>query len=82
MYQNEHPPCLVQRACHTFVVKAHYGRSCRPNQKETRLFQSGDVGGAIANSYPSGQKPNMKARQADKLAKGDIIPKGDRNLEV
>ena len=37
---------------------------------------------AIANSQPDEQKPNTKAYQADKPAKGSEVPKGNRNLDA
>ena len=37
---------------------------------------------AIAKSWPDGQKPNTKAYQGDKLAKGSEVPKGNRNLDA
>ncbi len=37
---------------------------------------------AIAKSWPDEQKPNTKAYQADKLAKGSEVPKGNRNLDA
>jgi len=36
---------------------------------------------AIAKSWPDEQKPNTKAYQADKLAKGSEVPKGNRSLD-
>ncbi|GAB6950003.1 hypothetical protein JCM15640A_15880 [Hoylesella timonensis 4401737 = DSM 22865 = JCM 15640] len=32
--------------------------------------------------WPNEQKPNTKSYQADKLAKGSDIPKGNRNLDA
>ena len=37
---------------------------------------------AIANSCPDEQKSDMKAYQADKLAKVSYVPKGNRNLDA
>ena len=37
---------------------------------------------AIANLWPDEQKLNTKAHQADKLAKGNEVPKGNRNLDA
>ena len=37
---------------------------------------------AIAKSWPDGQKPDMKAYQADELAKDSEVPKGNRNLDA
>ncbi|MGI6572389.1 MAG: hypothetical protein ACOX19_02975 [Fermentimonas sp.] len=37
---------------------------------------------AIANSWLDEQEPDTKAYQADKLAKDNEVPKGNRNLDA
>ena len=64
------------------MVQVHLGRSHRRTHIATRKFQVATLGReeAIAKSWPDEQKPNTKAYQADKLAKDNKVPKGDRNL--
>ena len=54
------------------------------NPIATYKFQGAPLGReeAIANSWPDGQKPNTKAYQADKQAKGSEDPKCNRNLDA